>query len=260
MPKLTATFIAMFNEPITAWLGSSIIARAQHLKIFSATVESILASVSHDHHAIDDTPYGGGAGELMKINIIAPLIERALAKRPQIEREKKRVVLMDPAGARFCQQDAQRLATYDELILICGRYEGIDARIHHYVDEALSIGDFVLSSGDIAAMAICDATIRMVAGVLHNPMSIAHESHMHGRLEGSHFTRPNIFDGHVVPAVLQSGDHKAIERWRTMEAVYRTQKQRPDLFETFPLSPEEHELLAKGEHHRFDFPWIKHYD
>ncbi len=248
----------MFDEPITAWLNSSIIARAERLQIFSPKVVSILNSVKN-HHAVDDTPYGGGAGELMRIDVIAPLIDKALARNATIPRQRKRVILMDPAGIVFDQTDAQRLATYDELVFVCGRYEGIDARIHHYIDEALSIGDFVLSSGDLAAMAICDATLRMVPGVLHNPLSIESESHMHKRLEASHYTRPKIYDGREVPEVLQCGDHQAIASFRAMEVAYKTKQLRPDLVTSVPLSAEELELLARMPT-GLTFPWMKDHE
>lgn len=241
-----------------AWLGSSIIARARRKEVISAQVLSILESVSHNHHLVDDTPYGGGPGELMKVDVIAPLIDKALSERLNIRREKKRVLLMDPAGQPFTQTDAKRLSTYQDLIFICGRYEGIDARIHHYVDEALSIGDFVLSSGDLAAMAIFDATARMIEGVLGNPSSMLYESHFAGRLEGSHYTRPSSYDGHDVPQVFQDGNHAEIERARMMESVYRTCELRPDLIERYPLDHSEKELLMSVKNTTLAFPWQKH--
>lgn len=259
MKTFATTFIAMFEEPIAAWLHSSIIARAQRTGIFLPRIESILKSVNNNHHAVDDTPYGGGAGELMRIDVIAPLVEVALAHTPHVARARKRVVLMDPAGAIFDQDHARRLSTYDELIFVCGRYEGIDARIHHYVDEALSVGDFVLSSGDLAAMTICDATLRMIPGVLNNPESIEHESHMKGRLEASHYTRPKVYDAHEVPAILQSGDHKAIERFRTTEAALKTKLLRPDLLARYPLSPHEEQLLAALPP-SVEFPWAPRHE
>ncbi len=262
MQRLTATFIAMFTQPIEAWLNSSIIARAARSGIFSARIDSILAAVNNNHHAVDDTPYGGGAGELMKIDVIAPLIDSALKANPEVERKRKRVILMDPAGASFDQHHARRLAQYDEIIFVCGRYEGIDARIHHYIDEALSIGDFVLSNGDLAAMTICDAVLRMVPGVLHNPISIECESHMQGRLEASHYTRPKIYDGHEVPLVLQSGDHQAIANFRAAEAAHKTKTLRPDLLVPNPLSEHEKKLLSAmpTRAERAQFPWIKYHE
>ncbi len=247
----------MFEEPIASWLNSSIIARAQRAGVFSAHIESILQSVDNNHHSVDDTPYGGGAGELMRIDVIAPLIEKVLAKNDSIPRQNKRVILMDPAGHVFRQADARRLASYQEIIFVCGRYEGIDARIHHYIDEALSIGDFVLSNGDVAAMAICDATLRMIPSVVHNPDSVAHESHINGRLEASHYTRPKVYQGHEVPPILQSGDHGAIDAHRQAEAAYKTKQLRPDLLAQYPLSEHEQALIKKIT---TPFPWTTHHD
>lgn len=244
----------MFDEPITTVVNSSIIGRAVQSTILSIHVESILSSVAN-HHEIDDTPYGGGPGELMKISVIAPLITKSLARHEHIPRTKKRVLLMDPAGSVFSQADAKRLSTYDELIFVCGRYEGIDARVHNYVDEAISLGDFVLSCGDLAAVAIFDATARMVEGVLGNLESTLHESHVAGRLESSHYTRPKIYDGYEVPAVFQSGNHHAIEQERLRESLQKTRTLRPDLLEKYPLTNVEHALLSLDV--PTEFPWKK---
>jgi tRNA (guanine37-N1)-methyltransferase len=252
----SAIFITMFKEPITAWLNSSIIGRAHKNGILQSKVISILEQVSFDHHQVDDTPYGGGPGELMKINIIAPLIEHALSLNNNIARSQKRVILLDPAGRVFNQEHASRLAGFQELILICGRYEGIDARIHHYVDEAISLGDFILSSGDLAAMAIFDATARMIKGVLGNEASTEQESHAHGRLEASNYTRPKEYLGHEVPLVYYSGHHHHINQAKTCESIYRTLKIRPDLLEKYPLNDEEKALFLSVKNP--SYPWLKH--
>lgn len=246
----------MFLEPIQSFLNSSIVARSRESGLLSAHIISILHSVAN-HHAVDDTPYGGGPGELMKIDVIAPLIEQALALHDERDRTRKRVVLMDPAGTPFTHAHAERLATFEELIFVCGRYEGIDARIHHYVDEAMSIGDFVLSAGDIAAMTIFDATARMLDGHLGNFSSIAHESHSAGRLESSHYTRPFTYEGHSVPSVLTSGHHQAIEQFRLQEAALKTRCLRPDLIELYPLTDQEQKLLTATTHDSTTYPWVK---
>lgn len=248
----------MFKEPLSSWLSSSIIGRAERQGIFSTRIESILESVDNNHHLIDDTPYGGGPGQLMKIDVIAPLINKALAHNPKVMRNHKRVVLMDPAARPFTQNDAKRLATYQELIFVCGRYEGIDARIHYYVDEALSLGDFVLSSGDLAAMAMFDATARMLDGVLGNLDSIVQESHCEARLEGSQYTRPASYNGHDVPEVFQQGNHKEIAKWRLAESVYKTKKLRPDLVAHFPLNEDEKKILTTINCNCTTFPWEQH--
>lgn len=256
MSKLHATFISMAREPFQSWLSHSIIGRAQKKGLVQAETEAILESV-HSHHEIDDTPYGGGPGELLKIDVIAPLIKKTL-ERTSAPRDKKRVLLMDPSGISFEQKVAERLLNYEELIFVSGRYEGIDARIYHYVDEAISLGDFVLSSGDLAALAIFDAIARLHQGVLGNRESIVHESHQKGRLECSHYTRPLVYDGREVPLVLKSGDHKAIEKARLQEGILKTQTLRPDLLMTFPLTEEEKALLLANPDN--PYPWQKIYE
>jgi len=247
----------MFNEPIQGWLDTSIIRRAQKNNLFSPSIMSILESVDFNHHKVDDTPYGGGAGELMKIDIIGPLIKKALTSNPHDDRHEKRVILLDPQGQVFDQDHAQRLSQYKELIFVSGRYEGIDARVHHYVDEALSLGDFVMSSGDIAAMAICDAVLRLLPGVLNNPISATHESHKEGRLEASQYTRPVKFENYEVPAIFQSGDHQAISTAKQTESLYKTYKLSPDLFSKYPMTENEKAMLETILTTDFYRPWEK---
>lgn len=250
------TFLSMVKEPLRAWLDASIMGRAQRSKIIATEIISILDSVKN-HHQIDDTPYGGGAGELMRVDVVVPLIRQALALHSEIPRNKKRVVLLDPGGSVFNQAHAQRLIGFDELIFVCGRFEGIDARVHHYVDEALSLGDFVMSCGELAALSIFDATARLVEGVLGNADSIKHESHQAGRLESSHYTRPLNFEGHQVPDILQSGHHKNIENSRLLEAVIKTTTLRPDLLINYPLREQERALLGQQN---ITYPWQKKYE
>jgi len=257
MPKLTATFITMFKQPVASWLDSSIIARAQEQGVLKCYVESVLESLAFDHHAADDTPYGGGPGELMKIDVIAPLIHQVLGRNQKLHRDKKRVLLMDPGGLPFSQAHAKRLLHFDELIFVCGRYEGIDARIHHYVDEAISIGDYVLSSGDLAAMVIFDSVARMTEGVLGNYESCRLESHSDGRLESSQYTRPSVFQGFLVPEIFQNGNHQAIAKERLKEAAYKTKSLRPDLLLQFPLTTEEMEAVTELEQAALSYPWMK---
>ncbi|HXW60484.1 MAG TPA: tRNA (guanosine(37)-N1)-methyltransferase TrmD [Myxococcota bacterium] len=256
MSKLEATFITMAKEPLTTWLLNSIMGRAEKSGFLCTHVEAILESVL-SHHQVDDTPYGGGPGELMKIDVVAPLINKALLRNPARDRKKKRLLLMDPAGTVFNQSHAQRLIAYEELIFVSGRYEGIDARVYHYIDEAISLGDFVLSSGDLAAMAIFDATARLKEGVLGNKDSVLDESHINGRLESSHYTRPADYEGHVVPSVLMSGNHALIKKARAYESLLKTGRLRPDLFAKHPLSPDEIELSESIEAEDLTYPWQK---
>lgn len=253
---MKATFIAMFNEPINSYLNSSIIARAHKQKLLQTKVESIFDFVGQNHHKVDDTPYGGGAGELIRIDVIAPLLQKVLQDNPEIERSRKRVILLDPGAKVFKQAHAKSLAQYDELIFICGRYEGIDARIHHYVDEVFSLGDFVLSAGDLAAMAVFDATVRMIPGVLGNFSSIEQESYEHARLEYSQYTRPAEYEGLKVPEFLQQGNHAVIEDLRTLEAFYKTKRFRPDLLIENPPTEKENSLLQKYQQEK-KYIWCK---
>jgi tRNA (guanine37-N1)-methyltransferase len=251
--KLHATFLSMVKDPLSAWLNTSIMGRAQRNEVLSTSIISILENRSH--HEVDDTPYGGGAGELMRIDVIAPLINQALEQHPEVSRSQKRVILMDPAGKKFTQEHAQRLANYSELIFVCGRFEGIDARVYYYIDEALSLGDFVISCGELAALSIFDATARLVSGVLGNNKSLECESHIAGRLESSNYTRPADFEGLKVPEVLKNGNHQLISRARQEESLYKTATLRPDLIEKFPLSPHEENILRQSV--PTSYPWQK---
>ncbi len=239
-----ATFIAMFQEPITTYLKTSIIKHAIEKNIISTNIISILEHVNNNHHKIDDTPYGGGAGQLIRIDIIEPLIELAL-KTSLEQREAKRVILLDPTGITFNQSHALRLSTYEELIFVCARYEGIDARIDNFVDEKISLGDFVMSNGDLSALSIFDAVVRLKPGVLGNSMSLSHESHNSGRLESSNYTRPENYKGLKVPKILQSGNHEEIHNYKIMDALIKTLELRPDLLINNPLSAEEKKLLRQ---------------
>jgi len=177
------------------------------------------------HRVTDDVPYGGGAGMVMKPEPLVKAIEAAKQRRPSA-----RVILMSPQGARFDQARAQALVRDGELILVCGRYEGVDERVLGWIDEELSVGDFVLTGGELAALAVIDAAARLVPGVLGNDLSPQSESFAgEGLLEGPQYTRPPEFRGLKVPEVLLSGDHAKIAQWRREQALSRTRERRPDL-------------------------------
>jgi tRNA (guanine37-N1)-methyltransferase len=187
------------------------------------------------HKSVDDTPYGGGAGMVMRVDCLVSCMNALDDSAPAAEgatAQRAHRVLLSPQGAPLTQRGLQRLASHPALMLICGRYEGVDERVRSYVDEELSLGDFVLSGGEVAAMAVVDACARLVPGVLGNPASLEQESHSPssgGRLEYPHYTRPLEFDGRRVPEVLLGGNHAAIAAWRTARAYERTAKRRPDL-------------------------------
>ncbi len=194
------------------------------------------------HGTVDDRPFGGGPGMVMKV---APL-QQALAEARAKVGATAKVVYLSPQGRRFSQADAARLAELDSLVLVAGRYEGVDERfIRSEVDEELSIGDYVLSGGELAAMVVIDAVARLLPGVLGHAESAAQDSFSEGLLDCPHYTRPEDYEGQRVPEVLLSGDHERIRRWRLQQALVRTQERRPDLLEGRALSEEEAELLAE---------------
>ncbi len=188
-----------------------------------------LRDYTHDRHrSVDDAPYGGGPGMVMRPEPLVEAIE-AIAG-PKGEKGRAHVILMSPQGRRFDQARARELATEPWLVLVCGRYEGVDQRaIELAVDEELSIGDYVVSGGEAPAMVVIEAVGRLVPGVLGNPESVHTESFQTGVLEGPHYTRPLEYRGASVPEVLRSGDHARIARWRAEQALARTDKRRPDL-------------------------------
>jgi len=205
----------------------------------NALAEGLLAVEAHDlrrftsdrHRTVDDIPYGGGPGMVMKPEPLMAAIEHlAGAKGPEREEKDSRVLLLSPQGERFDQSKAKDLGRDGHLVLVCGRYEGVDQRVIDLaVDEEISIGDYVLSGGEIPAMVVIEAVSRLIPGVLGNPESAVTESFQTERLEGPQYTRPAEFRGIGVPEVLRSGDHGKIARWRQEQALERTRRQRPDL-------------------------------
>ncbi len=194
------------------------------------------------HRTVDDAPYGGGSGMVLMPGPIADALDYL------DEARKGRVshrVLLTPQGARFTQAHARRFSELDAITLVCGRYEGFDDRIRGLVDEEVSLGDFVLLGGEVAALAIIEATARLLPGVLGNEESAADESHAEGLLEYPQYTRPEEFRGQKVPEILLSGHHAAIARWRRKESLRRTLERRPDLLEAAELSDEDRVLLEE---------------
>jgi tRNA (guanine37-N1)-methyltransferase len=194
------------------------------------------------HRTVDDRPYGGGPGMLMKID---PLRQAIAAAREQVG-ESAKVIYLSPQGQRFDHGRAVAMAKEQALILVAGRYEGVDERlIEAEVDEELSIGDYVLSGGELAAMVVIDAVTRQLPGVLGHELSAQEDSHVDGLLDCPHYTRPEDYRGKRVPEVLLSGNHEEIRRWRLKQALGRTYERRPDLLQGRAMTPEEEELLAE---------------
>jgi len=206
-------------------------------------IETVLVSprtfATDRHRTVDDAPYGGGSGMVLMAAPIAAALDHLEATHPP----RAHRVLMTPQGRPFRQQDAARFAELPALCLVCGRYEGFDERVRSLVDEEISLGDFVLLGGEVAALAVVEATARLLPGVIGNRDSTVEESHQGGLLEYPQYTRPPVFRGDEVPPVLLSGNHAAIARWRLKEALRRTHARRPDLLERRALSALERELL-----------------
>jgi tRNA (guanine37-N1)-methyltransferase len=235
--------LTLFPRLIAGPLAESLLGKAQEKELLRVRVMDIRDFATGKHRVTDDVPYGGGAGMVMKPEPLVAAIEAARAALPGA-----RVVLLSPQGARFDQRRAEELAALERLVLVCGRYEGVDERVLAYVDEELSLGDFVLQGGEVAALAVIEAAARLVPGVLGNRESAARESFAgEALLEGPQYTRPPEFRGAGVPDALLSGDHARIERWRRRQALVRTRERRPDLFEKLRLSPEDLRLLEREE-------------
>ena len=240
---LHATFIALFGDELLPFLNASILGRAQEQKKLRVQTEHLRTHALDKHKSVDDTPSGGGAGLVLKVDVVVRAIESVLEQNAAISREQTRVILIDPVAKTFTQQDAKRLAAHEHLVFVCGRYEGFDARVRTHCDEALSLGDFVLTGGELAAACMLDAVAREREGVLGNAQSSENESHQAGVLEHRQYTRPNVFRGESIPKILRSGDHKKVERVRARDALLLTQHYRPDLFNK--LSDQERALLAE---------------
>jgi tRNA (guanine37-N1)-methyltransferase len=224
--------ITLFPEMFEAFANYGVVGRAIADGRVTLRLSNLRDHGVSKHKNVDDTPYGGGAGMVMRVDCLVSALEALDVAPPDDERGHR--VLLTPQGTRFDQGEVQRLARVPAVTLICGRYEGFDERIRGYVDEELSLGDFVLSGGELAAMAVIDACARLVPGVLGNAESLAEESHSPatgGRLEYPHFTRPATFRDTGVPDVLLSGNHAAIAAWRAEQSHLRTETRRPDLAE-----------------------------
>jgi tRNA (guanine37-N1)-methyltransferase len=237
-------FPEMFSGPFDA----SIIRRARESGQVAITVHNIRDYAMDRHHMTDDTPYGGGGGMVMKPEPIWNAVEAVLGFDPTQHSPLPPIILLTPQGRLFGQSLARELAQEEHLLLVCGRYEGVDERVRQYlVTDEISIGDYVLSGGEIPAMVLIDSIVRLIPGVLGDPGATADDSHASGLLEYPHYTRPPSYRGHAVPQVLLSGHHAEIDRWRRREALRRTYQRRPDLLAQAELSKTDREFLARLE-------------
>jgi len=220
--------LSLFPDMFTSPFAQSIIGKAVEKGLLGIATHQLRNYAAGRHQVTDDTPYGGGDGMVMKPEPVWHGIQDMRQRYPEAH-----VVLMTPQGQRFNQAEAERLAQKQALVFVCGRYEGFDERIRSYVDAEYSIGDYVLTGGELPAMVIMDAVARLVPGVLGNAGSARQDSHSDGLLEFPHYTRPAEFRGEKVPDVLLSGNHARIEEWRHNEQLKRTEERRPDLWQRY---------------------------
>ena len=233
----------LFPEVFQTYLETSILKRAIQNQLVKVYLNNIRNWTVDKHHVTDDQPYGGGGGMVMKPEPIFTAVERVLGDGFEYP-----IILLTPQGRLFDQSVAYELSEQRELALLCGRYEGVDERVRqHLVTDEISIGDYVLSGGELPAMVIIDSIVRLLPGALGDPTGAQEDSHSSGLLEYPHYTRPADFRGWEVPEVLSSGDHARIDRWRREQALLRTFQRRPDLLEMAELSDEDQEFLDSLE-------------
>jgi len=234
--------VTLFPEMFESVLAASMLGKAIESGALTVFFTNPRDFATDKHRSVDDTPYGGGAGMVMRPDPLVAAVEHAVAARGTAHK-----IALCPTGAPLTQATVTRLAGLSRVLLLCGRYEGFDERVRAFVDEELSLGDFVLTGGELAAMAIVDAVARRRPGVLGNAESPIDESHEAGLLEYPQYTRPPSFRGAAVPEVLVSGNHARIRRWRRLQSLLRTRERRPDLFAKLVLTDEDRALLDGEE-------------
>jgi tRNA (guanine37-N1)-methyltransferase len=235
--------LTLFPEMFSGVLGQSMLQKAVEKSAVHYNVVNFRDFADNKHATVDDYPYGGGAGMVLKPQ---PIFDAVAALKEQAKGRSPRVILLCPQGERYEQRKAEELAKEDHLIFICGHYEGYDERIReHVVTDEISIGDYVLTGGELGAMVVLDSVVRLLPEVLGNQESHMKDSFSTGLLEHPHYTRPADFRGMKVPDVLMSGNHKLIEEWRNKEALRRTLLRRPDLFDKIELTPEQEKWLKE---------------
>ena len=241
----------LLPEVFPAYLESSIVQRARERGLIVVRVHNIRDYTHDKHHTTDDTPYGGGGGMVMKPEPVFEAVESVLGRFDETrfdyaQRGEIPIIMLTPQGRVFNQSIAQELAQYPRLALLCGRYEGIDERIRtNLITDEISIGDYVLTGGELPALILIDALARLIPDVLGDPDGASDDSHATGLLEYPHYTRPPEFRGLTVPEILLSGDHGKIAKWRHEQALLRTYNKRPDMLEKAELTEEDRKFLDK---------------
>ena len=236
--------VSIFPGMVKAPLADGVVGRAIGRGALDVLVHDLRDFTTDRHRVVDDMPFGGGPGMVMKPEPFFAAVDHIRRARGTPEA----IVLTSPDGERFTHRDAVRLAALAHVVLLCGRYEGVDERVReHLATESLSIGDYVLSGGELPALVMLDVIARLVPGVVGDEQSVARDSFVGGLLDYPQYTRPAVFEGHEVPAVLLSGHHAAIARWRRREALARTLARRPDLLDAAVLDDDDRELLREIE-------------
>ena len=241
--RMKIDIISLFPEMFVGPFGHSIIKRAIDAEILDINITNPRDFALDKHKIVDDSPFGGGSGMVMKPDPLYYAVEHCKSTAPSARRL---ILLTSPSGITFTQQKAKQYAEYDQLIILCGHYEGIDDRIReHVINESVSIGDYVLTGGELPAMVIVDSVARMLPGVLGAEDAAQHDSFFNGLLEYPQYTRPRIFKDWEVPEVLLSGDHARIERWRRKQSLKITLERRPDLLRQKELTKEDEKFLQE---------------
>jgi tRNA (guanine37-N1)-methyltransferase len=236
------TVLTLFPQLFPPVLAESINGLAQQRNLVDVNVVNIRDYATDKHHVCDDVPYGGGPGMIMKPEPIFAAVEDLRSKTPT-----PKLILLSPRGQRYDQRMARKLCTEQHLVFLCGHYKDIDERVRTLIDLDISVGDYILSGGEIAALAVIDSVIRLLPGAISDPASADRDSFENGLLDHPHYTRPEDFRGMKVPEVLRSGHHAEIDKWRRGQALRITREYRSDLFAQIKLSKEDRKLLEEGD-------------
>ena len=238
---MTFDIVTIFPAMVEAALAEGVVGRAIERRLIDVAIHDLRNFTTDRHRSVDDVPYGGGPGMVMKPEPIFKALDAIEARRGL----PLTVLLTSPQGTRFTQAEAERLSRQEHVVLLCGRYEGVDERVRSRVDEEVSIGDYVVSGGELPALVVVDAVARFVPGVVGDDQSVAEDSFSRGLLDFPHYTRPASVGPDRVPDVLLSGNHAEIRRWRKRESLARTLARRPDLLDTATLDDEERAILEE---------------